>query len=115
MPLEEAEEVARELDEFGYRETEDSDEAEDRWRYCKVEQWDSTEGLRILGTAFDLACAVLGRTPQPIAMQEAIARNIVEAAQQGERDLHHLCDAGLAAVKNVIVVQETKKWTESQD
>ena len=28
MPLEEAEEVAPELDEFGYRETEDSDEAE---------------------------------------------------------------------------------------
>jgi hypothetical protein len=74
------------------------------------------EDLRILGTAFDMACAVLGRTPQPVAMREVIARNIVEAAQQGERDLHRLRDSGLAAVKNVIVVQETKKWTGgSQD
>jgi hypothetical protein len=77
--------------------------------YARISGAFDPEDLRILGTAFDMACAVLGRTPQPIAMQEAIARNIVRAAQQGERDLHRLRDAGLAAVKNVIVVQETKK------
>jgi hypothetical protein len=36
MPVEEAEELARELSEFGYRETTDPDEA-DRRRYYKVE------------------------------------------------------------------------------
>ena len=34
------EELARELDEFGYRETDDPDEA-DRRRYYKVEKWDA--------------------------------------------------------------------------
>jgi hypothetical protein len=57
------------------------------------------EVTRILGSAFDKACALLGRTPQPTAVREAIARNIVEAAKQGERDPDRLRDAGLAAVK----------------
>jgi hypothetical protein len=51
-----------------------------------------------LGKAFDKACALLGRTPQPTAVREAIAKNIVEAAKQGERDLDRLRDAGLAAM-----------------
>ena len=42
MPAEEAEELAAELSEFGYRETEDPDEA-DRRRYYKVEKWDADE------------------------------------------------------------------------
>jgi hypothetical protein len=42
MPLEEAEELAAELSEFGYRETDDPDEA-DRRRYYKVEKWDAGE------------------------------------------------------------------------
>jgi hypothetical protein len=42
MSLEESEELARELDEFGYRETSDPDEA-DRRRYYKVEKWDADE------------------------------------------------------------------------
>jgi hypothetical protein len=42
MPLEESEELARELDEFGYRETADPDEA-DRRRFYKVEKWDAPE------------------------------------------------------------------------
>jgi hypothetical protein len=57
------------------------------------------EATRILGSAFDKACALLGRTPQPTAVREAIAKNIVEAAKQGERDPDRLRDAGLAAVK----------------
>jgi hypothetical protein len=42
MPVEEHDDLARELSEFGYRETDDPDEA-DRRRYYKVERWDSTE------------------------------------------------------------------------
>jgi hypothetical protein len=56
------------------------------------------EVTRILGVAFDGACALVGRTPQPTATREAIAKAIVEAATQGERDLHRLRDTGLAAV-----------------
>jgi hypothetical protein len=42
MPAEDAEELARELGEFGYRETDDPDEADGR-RYYKVEKWDAAE------------------------------------------------------------------------
>jgi hypothetical protein len=42
MPAEEAEELAAELSEFGYRETSDPDEA-DRRRFYKVEKWDADE------------------------------------------------------------------------
>jgi hypothetical protein len=42
MSLEESEELAHELDEFGYRETDDPDEA-DRRRFYKVEKWDAAE------------------------------------------------------------------------
>ena len=42
MPVEDAEELARELSEFGYRETTDPDEAERR-RFYKVEKWDAAE------------------------------------------------------------------------
>ena len=42
MPIEDAEELAAELSEFGFRATNDPDEA-DRRRYYKVERWDSTE------------------------------------------------------------------------
>jgi hypothetical protein len=40
MPTEDAEELAGELSEFGYRETDDVDEADGR-RYYKVEKWDA--------------------------------------------------------------------------
>ena len=42
MSLEESEELARELNEFGYRETTDPDGA-DRRRFCKVEKLDTSE------------------------------------------------------------------------
>jgi hypothetical protein len=42
MPIEDAEELARELDEFRYRETTDPDEADLR-RFYKVERWDAAE------------------------------------------------------------------------
>ena len=42
MPAEDAAELAAEVSEFRYRETEDPDEA-DRRRYYKVEKWDAAE------------------------------------------------------------------------
>jgi hypothetical protein len=58
MPVEDAEELAAELPEFGYRETDDADEA-DRRRYYKVELWDSTEQhvLQLLHASNDLGRA----------------------------------------------------------
>ena len=54
----------------------------------------------VLGQAFDMACALLGRTPQPTAVREAIAKCIIEAAKAGERDPVRLREAGLAALSN---------------
>jgi hypothetical protein len=51
-----------------------------------------------LGTAFDMACALVGHTPQPVATRETIAKAIIEAAKGGERDLQRLRDAGLSAI-----------------
>jgi hypothetical protein len=45
MSAEDREELAREFEEFGYRETDDPDDA-DRRNYYKVERWDST-GQRV--------------------------------------------------------------------
>jgi hypothetical protein len=42
MPVEEHDDLARELGEFGYRETDDPGDA-DRRRYYKVEMWDAAE------------------------------------------------------------------------
>jgi hypothetical protein len=42
MPFEEHDDLARELSEFGYRETDDPDDA-DRRRFYKVEKWDAAE------------------------------------------------------------------------
>jgi hypothetical protein len=42
MPIEERAELARELGEFGYSETNDLDVADAR-NYCKVEKWDAPE------------------------------------------------------------------------
>jgi hypothetical protein len=61
------------------------------------------DALRALGLAFDKACALLGRTPQPTAVREAIAKNIVEAAKQGERDPDRLRDAGLSAAMQYVI------------
>jgi hypothetical protein len=53
-----------------------------------------------LGQALDMACALLGRMPQPTAVREAIAKSIIEAAKAGERDPVRLREAGLAALSN---------------
>src|ERR1700722_6610159 len=58
MAIEEREELAREFEEFGYRETDDSDEADRRNSY-KVERWDSTEQhvFQLLHASNDLSRA----------------------------------------------------------
>lgn len=51
---------------------------------------------RLLGAAFDAACKELRDTGEPEIVHEIIARQIIDAASRGERDLTRLRDAGLA-------------------
>jgi hypothetical protein len=67
-------------------------------RFVQTTQAFDPDTIRTLGQAFDMACALLGRTPQPTAVREAIAKNILEAAKAGERDPVRLREAGLAAL-----------------
>jgi len=69
-------------------------------RFVQIGSVFDPEATRILGNAFDAACAFVGHTPQPTATWEAIAKNILEAAKQGERDPRRLREAGLAAVRS---------------
>jgi hypothetical protein len=52
----------------------------------------------IMGGAFDEACEALHDTGQPAIVYEGIARRIIDAARNGERDLVRLRNAGLMAV-----------------
>jgi hypothetical protein len=67
-------------------------------RFISTTEAFDPEAVRVLGRAFDMACALLGRSVQPVVIREAIAKNIVEAAKQGERDPRRLRDAGLSAL-----------------
>lgn len=67
-------------------------------RFIQVSGTFDPEAIRILSAAFDMACALIGHTPQPTATREAIAKAIVEAATLGERDPIRLRDAGLDAI-----------------
>ena len=69
-------------------------------RFVQITQAFDPEAARTLGQAFDMACALLGHTPQPTAVREAIAKSIIEAAKEGERDLVRLREAGLAALSD---------------
>ena len=69
-------------------------------RFVQITAAFDPEATRTLGQAFDMACALLGRTPQPTAVREAIAKCIIEAAKAGERDPVRLREAGLAALSN---------------
>ena len=55
-------------------------------RFVQITAAFDPEATRTLGQAFDTACALLGHTPQPTAIREAIAKSIIEAAKAGERD-----------------------------
>jgi hypothetical protein len=43
-------------------------------RFVQITQAFDSEATRSLGQAFDMACALLGHTPQPTAVREAIAK-----------------------------------------
>ena len=53
---------------------------------------------QIMGEAFDDACKELHDTGQPPIVYEVIAKRIINAAKDGERDLVRLRNAGLAAL-----------------
>jgi hypothetical protein len=53
---------------------------------------------QIMGEAFDDACKELHDTGQPPIVYEVIAKRIIDAAKDGERDLVRLRNAGLAAL-----------------
>jgi hypothetical protein len=68
-------------------------------RYLNLTSYFDPETIRLLGTAFQTACSFVGHTAQPVAVREAIAKAIFEAAKQGERDVKSLRDAGLASIE----------------
>src|SRR4029077_18193705 len=43
-------------------------------RFAQITPAFDPEATSVLGQAFDMACALLGRTPQPTAVREAIAK-----------------------------------------
>jgi hypothetical protein len=52
----------------------------------------------LIGEAFDLACKELHDTGQPSIVYEVIAKRIIDAAKNGQRDLDRLREAGLVAL-----------------
>ena len=64
-------------------------------RFVQVTAAFDPVATRTLGQAFDMACALLGHTPQPTGVREAIAKSTIEAAKAGERDPVRLREAGL--------------------
>jgi hypothetical protein len=56
------------------------------------------EMTRIMGEAFDHACASLHDIGQPDLVREVIARRIIEVAQTGERDPIRLSQRALVAL-----------------
>jgi hypothetical protein len=70
-------------------------------RFVQITQAFDPEATRTLGQAFDMACALLGHTPQPTAVREAIAKSI-EAAKD-------LREAGLAALSDTNAAQPSRR------
>jgi hypothetical protein len=67
-------------------------------RFTALSRSFDQDTTQVLGSAFDAACAIVGRMVQPVATREAIAKAIVEAASLGERDPIRLRNAGLQAI-----------------
>ena len=57
-----------------------------------------SEMTKNMGEAFDTACNELGGSGQPAVVKEIIAKRIINAARNGERDPHRLCDEALHAL-----------------
>ena len=53
---------------------------------------------RIIGDAFDGACSELRDAGQPAIVYEVIAKRIIDAAKNGERDPVQLRNVGLAGL-----------------
>jgi hypothetical protein len=53
---------------------------------------------QIMGEAFESACKELHDKGQPQIVYEVIAKRIISAAENGERDVDRLRNAGLAAL-----------------
>jgi hypothetical protein len=56
------------------------------------------QATQIMGEAFDRACEDLHDKGQPEIVTEVIAKRIIEAVRNGERDPIRLRNAGLAAL-----------------
>lgn len=54
---------------------------------------------RIMGEAFDSACKELHDSGQPPIVYEVIAKRIIDAVRDGERDVMRLRNVGLAALR----------------
>ena len=55
---------------------------------------------RVIGQAFDAACKELHDTGQPALVHEVMAKRIIEAALEGERNLTRLRDIALAGLRD---------------
>lgn len=55
------------------------------------------EATRVMGEAFDAACAILGEIGT--VERQAVAYRIIELAKEGERDPIRLRDAGVAELE----------------
>jgi hypothetical protein len=55
------------------------------------------ETIRIMGEAFDKACAALNWTQRSPVLNEGLANRIIEFAREGERDADRLCSRALEA------------------
>jgi hypothetical protein len=53
---------------------------------------------RVMGEAFDAACRELHDAGMPAVVHEVLARRIIDAAREGERDPTRLRDVALAAL-----------------
>jgi hypothetical protein len=62
---------------------------------------------RIMGEAFDSACKELHDKGQPEIVYEVIAKRIIDAAKNGERDPTQLRKAGLTALG----LDDEDEWT----
>ncbi len=57
--------------------------------------WFDDSATLAMGKAFDLACVSLRRFKRLITARELIAKRIIEAAKNGERDPARLCEQSL--------------------
>ena len=57
------------------------------------------ELIRLMGQAYDKACQAMPASGQPAIVREIMAKEILQAANKGERDPRKLCEQALKAVE----------------